>query len=125
MWVLPVDGRKDMFQMIINILLVLSVLLNAFFALKLEQEMKADRRIADKRQENVNKMLGEVSLYNARFEKYVNDQFAAIEKKFEDLPIEQMDEETKRLKNFNDGIDNIMNYGFDIPKINREGLKNG
>lgn len=114
-----------MFQMIINILLVLSVLLNAFFALKLEQELKANKRLADKRQENVNDMLGEVSLNSARFEKYVNDQFAAIEKKFEDLPIEQMDEETKRLKNFNDGIDNIMNYGFDIPKINREGLKNG
>ncbi len=121
-----------MVQMIINILLVLSVLLNAYFALKLEHDQKEQRRLSDKRQENVNEMLGEVALNIDRLEKQTMDGFtaydeklAALEKAIAGLPIEAMDEEAKRLKSFNDSIDNIMNYGFDIPKLNREGLKNG
>lgn len=114
-----------MFQMIINILLVLSVLLNAFFALKLEHDQKELRWLVNRRQENVNQMLGEVALNHERLKKLMDEELSALDKRIADLPIEEMNEEVKRAKNFNDGIDNIMNYGFDIPKINREGLKNG
>lgn len=121
-----------MFQMIINILLVLSVLLNAYFALKLEHDQKELRWLCDKRQENINQMLSEVVLNHDRLEKQTmagfkeyDEKLSVLEKTIADLPIEQMDEETQRLKTFNDGIDNIMNYGFEIPKLNREGLKNG
>lgn len=121
-----------MFQMIINILLVLSVLLNAYFALKLEHDQKELRMLSDKRQENINQMLSEVALNHDRLEKQTmagfkeyDEKLSVLEKTIADLPIEQMDEEAQRLKTFNDGIDNIMNYGFEIPKLNREGLKNG
>lgn len=119
-----------MFQMIINILLALSVLLNACFALMLEHDQKELRLRGDKRQENLNQMLGEVALNIDRLEKQMkagsteyDDRLSAVEKTLADLPIEEMDEEAKRLKNFNDGVNNILNYGTNVPKLNKEGLK--
>ena len=69
-----------MVQMIINILLVLSVLLNAYFALKLEQEVKESLRLADNRQENVNDSLGRLSLLANTAEERMNDLNEKLDK---------------------------------------------
>ena len=138
-----------MVQMIINILLVLSVLLNAYFALKLEQEGKEDRRLADKRQENVNDSLGRLSLaantdreelkaaqehMNGLNEKLtavqeenilLRDKLADLERQIAELPITAMEEEAERMKAFNDGISEIMSFNPDVPKLNKDGLRHG
>lgn len=131
-----------MVQMIINILLVLSVLLNAYFALKLEQEAKGDRRLADKRQENVNDSLGRLALSANTAEERMNDlneklaavqgenillrdKLADLEKQFAELPITAMEEEAERMKAFNDGISEIMSFNPDVPKLNKDGLRHG
>lgn len=138
-----------MVQMIINILLVLSVLLNAYFALKLEQEAKEARRLADKRQENVNDSLGRLALsantdreelkaaqerMNGLNEKLaavqgenilLRDKLADLEKQIAELPITAMEEEAERMKAFNDGISEIMSFNPDVPKLNKDGLRHG
>lgn len=134
--------RKDTVQMIINILLVLSVLLNAYFALKLEQEVKGDRRLADKRLENVNDSLGRLALSANTAEERMNglnekltavqeenillrDKLADLEKQIAELPITAMEEEAERMKAFNDGISEIMSFNPDVPKLNKDGLRHG
>lgn len=131
-----------MVQMIINILLVLSVLLNAYFALKLEQEVKEARRLADKRQENVNDSLGRLALAaNTAEDRMIGlgeklaavqgenillrDKLADLEKQIAELPITAMEEETERMKAFNDGISEIMSFNPDVPKLNKDGLRHG
>ena len=131
-----------MVQMIINILLVLSVLLNAYFALKLEQEVKGDRRLADKRLENVNDSLGRLSLAANTAEERMNDlneklaavqeenillrdKLADLERQIAELPITAMEEEAERMKAFNDGISEIMSFNPDVPKLNKDGLRHG
>ena len=131
-----------MVQMIINILLVLSVLLNAYFALKLEQEVKGDRRLADKRLENVNDSLGRLALSANTAEERMNDlnekiaavqeenillrdKLADLEKQIAELPITAMEEEAERMKAFNDGISEIMSFNPDVPKLNKDGLRHG
>ena len=138
-----------MVQMIINILLVLSVLLNAYFALKLEQEVKESLRLADNRQENVNDSLGRLALsantdheeLKAAQERMINldeklaavqgenillrDKLADLEKQFAELPITAMEEEAERMKAFNDGISEIMSFNPDVPKLNKDGLSHG
>jgi chromosome segregation ATPase len=131
-----------MVQMIINILLVLSVLLNAYFALKLEQEVKEARRLADKRLENVNDSLGRLSLAANTAEERMNglneklaavkeenillrDKLADLERQIAELPITAMEEEAERMKAFNDGISEIMSFNPDVPKLNKDGLRHG
>lgn len=131
-----------MVQMIINILLVLSVLLNAYFALKLEQEVKGDRRLADKRLENVNDSLGRLALSANTAEERMNgldekltavqeenillcDKLADLERQIAELPITAMEEEAERMKAFNDGISEIMSFNPDVPKLNKDGLRHG
>ena len=138
-----------MVQMFINILLVLSVLLNAYFALKLEQEVRADRRLADKRQESVNDSLGRLALgaskdreeLKAAQERMIGlneklaavqgenillrDKLADLEKQIAELPITAMEEEAERMKAFNDGISEIMSFNPDVPKLNKDGLRHG
>lgn len=131
-----------MVQMIINILLVLSVLLNAYFALKLEQEVKEARRLADKRLENVNDSLGRLSLSANTAEERMNglnekltavqeenillrDKLADLERQIAELPITAMEEEAERMKAFNDGISEIMSFNPDVPKLNKDGLRHG
>ena len=138
-----------MVQMIINILLVLSVLLNAYFALKLEQKVKGDRRLADKRLENVNDSLGRLALsantdreelkaaqehMNGLNEKLtavqeenilLRDKLADREKQIAELPITAMEEEAERMKAFNDGISEIMSFNPDVQKLNKDGLRHG
>lgn len=131
-----------MVQMIINILLVLSVLLNAYFALKLEQEVKGDRRLADKRLENVNDSLGRLSLAANTAQERMNglneklaavqeenillrDKLADLERQIAELPITAMEEEAERMKAFNDGISEIMSFNPDVPKLNKDGLRHG
>lgn len=110
-----------MVQMIINILLVLSVLLNAYFALKLEHEAKIDRRKNDKAVESQNKHISELALSLAK----VDERMKAMEETLKDLPVEEITEENRRLKAFNDGVASIMSFGPDVPKLNKEGLTNG
>lgn len=46
-----------------------------------------------------------------------------VEEDLEKIPVEEVNAEVQRLELFNDGIANIMGYGPDVPKLNKEVLK--
>lgn len=50
---------------------------------------------------------------------------AEIEKKLGDLPLEEMQEEYRHLAAFNEGVQNIMGFGPNVPKLDKEGVKRG
>jgi uncharacterized phage infection (PIP) family protein YhgE len=49
----------------------------------------------------------------------------SAEKKLDDLPLEEMEEEYRSLAAFNEGVQNIMGFGPNVPKLNKEGVKRG
>ena len=67
-----------------------------------------------------------MALEVAGLRQYINDQtdrLNELEKQLDRVPIEEMDEEIKRMAAWNDGWSGIVNYGKDIPKLNKEVLK--
>lgn len=108
-------------QMLYNILLALSLLLNAYYILKLEHDAKIDRRRVDRAVTSQNQQISNLALNLAR----IDERLKAVEETLKDLPVEEITEENKRLKAFNDGVASIMAFGPDVPKLNKEGLTNG
>lgn len=53
----------------------------------------------------------------------LTDRVEELEKQLDRVPIEEMDEEIKRMASWNDGWSEIVNFGKDIPKLNKEVLK--
>ena len=52
-------------------------------------------------------------------------KIAEMEKKLGELPLEQMEAEYKSLAAFNEGVQNIMGFGTEVPKLNKEAVKRG
>lgn len=47
----------------------------------------------------------------------------ALQEKLDKLPVAQFEDEVGRMKAWNDGVDSILSYGPDVPRLNKEGLK--
>jgi hypothetical protein len=133
-------------QMIYNILLALSLLLNAYYILKLEHEAKLDRELNDRRDAANSKALAHMATNFARMsdrldgycdenkklreqldaaEKKLEERLSEAEKRLEELPLAAMEEEAERMRAFNDGIGEIMSFNPDVPKLNKDGLRHG
>lgn len=48
---------------------------------------------------------------------------AELKKRLDELPVAQFEDEVGRMKAWNDGVDSILGYGPEVPKLNKEGLK--
>lgn len=46
-----------------------------------------------------------------------------LQEKLDKLPVAQFEDEVGRMKAWNDGVDSILSYGPDVPRLNKEGLK--
>lgn len=80
------------------------------------------------RLENVYGELSRISLEVAgqrQFIKDLTDRVEELEKQLDRVPIEEMDEEIKRMNAWNNGVDNILGYGVNVPKLNKEVLRHG
>ena len=86
-----------------------------------------------RRLENIDEERAHMSLEVAWQRHSINDlteridklekRLADLEKQLDRVPIEEMDEEIKRMASWNDGWSEIVNFGKDIPKLNKEVLK--
>ena len=52
-------------------------------------------------------------------------KIAELEKKLGELPTEEIEAEYRNLAAFNEGVQNILGFGANIPKLNKEGVKRG
>lgn len=48
-----------------------------------------------------------------------------VEEDLEKIPVEEVNAERERLERFNDGISNILSYGPEVPKLNKEAARRG
>ena len=50
-------------------------------------------------------------------------KFDAMQEKLDKLPVEQFEDEVSKMKDWNDGWSEIVSFGKNVPKLNKEGLK--
>lgn len=55
----------------------------------------------------------------------LTDSCAKLEKTVGEIPIAKMEDEVSRMTAWNDGIESIMNFSPEIPKLNAGGIKHG
>lgn len=102
------------FEIIAIVALVLAVV-TAGYAAGLSAKVKMLVRENDKLNDYVAKLARE----SAEFRGWCQD----MQKKVEELPVEEMNEEVKRMNAWNFGVQEIMNFGPDVPRLKKEGLK--
>ena len=102
------------FEIIAIVALVLAVV-TAGYAAGLSAKVKMLERENDKLNDYVAKLAKE----SAEFRGWCQD----MQEKFEKLPVAQMEEEVKRMNAWNDGVQSILNFGPEVPVLNKEGVK--
>lgn len=99
----------------------------------LERGFRAERELNDRRYSASSKAFANLAAKLAEMNERVNEccaenqklreRLKTLDKQFSELPLEELDEEVKRMASWNDGWSEIVNFGKDIPKLNKEGLK--
>jgi chromosome segregation ATPase len=120
---------------ILLILLAITGLLNTIVILYMQKRLKDLSDLSDRRDEALRtaaKALagtqGDLAGDIAELKKETAELTAKMdsaEKKLDDLPLEEMEEEYRSLAAFNEGVQNIMGFGPNVPKLNKEGVKRG
>ena len=88
-------------------------------------QMQADiANLYDLRKENLEKAEESVKGLARRFED-INVRLKALEKDFSELPVDDLIKSNEAEKLWNDGLRNIIIYGQDIAKLNKEAIKRG
>lgn len=126
-----------MMQIIYVILIALALLALGVVVQQLDKDARKEKALNDKRDTVTTKALANFALkfstlsHNLDYERASREKqmidlktkLEKLEEKFAELPVAQFEEETNRMKAWNDGVDNILNYGTNVPKLNKEGLK--
>lgn len=55
----------------------------------------------------------------------LDERHKKLDGEFRELPKEEMEAEYQRLVSFNTGIQNIIGFGPDVPKLNKEAIRSG
>lgn len=88
-------------------------------------QMQADiANLYDLRKENLEKAEESVKGLARRFEE-INVRLKALEKDFSELPVDDLIKSNEAEKLWNDGLRNIISYGQDVAKLNKEAIKRG
>lgn len=114
----------------VEIICVIAILLSlaamgAFNKMR-DKDMWAEKELNDRRDAANSKALAHMAVNFAQMNDRINKLAERIEKleaSMKELPMEELDEEIKRMAAWNDGFSEIIGYGRDIPKLNKEGLK--
>lgn len=95
---------------------------------KLWRELQEEKALGDRRDEAYRSALVKLAEVSDKHQEQLASmalKVAEIEKKLDDLPLEEMEEEYRSLAAFNEGVQNIMGFGPNVPKLNKEGVKRG
>ena len=78
-----------------------------------------EKKTRDLEAEQARDLVARISRVQVELERRLH----CVEEDLEKIPVEEVNAEMQRLELFNDGIANIMGYGPDVPKLNREAVK--
>ena len=104
----------------------LAVAILTAFVRVMARDFREEKGRAAKRHEQTSDAMSKVAMSVSELQEKIEvleQKQQKLSDKLKELPVEQMEEEYERLANFNDGLFEIMSFGKDIPKLNKEGLK--
>lgn len=94
----------------------------------IDEKIKSTAKAADDGIEdiktNVRSIAEANSLYDGLLSK-INAKVDRLETRLDKLPVDALTNANEAEKLWNDGLQNIINYGQDIAKLNKEGIKRG
>lgn len=93
-------------------------------------EELSDRRDATVRNAlaNLAERVAKVAEYTDTFASQVQElgkAVSAVKDTVDELPAEELKDEYKRMAAWNDGVDSIVNFSPEVPKLNMGGIKHG
>ena len=94
----------------------------------IDEKIKSTAKAADDGIEgikiNVRSIAEANSLYDGLLSK-INAKVDRLETRLDKLPVDALKNANEKKKHWNDGLQNIINYGQDIAKLSKEGIKRG
>lgn len=104
------------------------------WAFGLRRRVQVLEELCDRRDATVRNALANLAERVAKTAEYT-DTFAsqvqelgktvsAVKDTVDDLPAEELKDEFKRMAAWNDGVQNILNFGPNVPKLNKGGVEN-
>ena len=85
----------------------------------MRREMEARKAECERKHDGVLTMLSDMATKVGQ----LDGRCCELEEKYADLPVAQMEEEIKRMNAWNDGVDSILSYGPEVPRLNKEAIK--
>ena len=99
----------------------------------IDRRVKQQEELGDRRDDvlrtaiaNLARQAGELGdRYKELGDRYkeLDEKLRALDGKIEELPTEEMEAEYRRLEAFNTGVQNILSFGPDVPKLNKDALQ--
>ena len=94
----------------------------------IDEKIKNVAGIASGGIENVESNVRNIAEANSRYDGLlaeINGKVDRLETQLNELPVDALTNANDAEKLWNDGLQNIINYGQDIAKLNKEGIKRG
>lgn len=94
----------------------------------IDEKIKSAANIASGGIENVESSVRNIAETNRRYDGLlaeINVKVDRLETRLNELPVDALTNANDAEKLWNDGLQNIINYGQDIAKLNKEGIKRG
>lgn len=94
----------------------------------IDEKIKSDAKAADDGIESIKTNVRSIAEANSRYDGLlaeINSKVDRLETRLDKLPVDALTNANDAEKLWNDGLQNIINYGQDIAKLNKEGIKRG
>ena len=89
----------------------------------LDRRMKQQEELSDRRSDTFHTALANLAKTVCELDERISaldEKLQKLDGKIEELPTEQMEDEYRRLEAFNTGVQNILSFGPDVPKLNKD-----
>ena len=96
------------------------------WAAGLDRRLKQQEKLSDRRSDTFHTALANLAKTVCDLDEKINgvdERLTKLGGEFKELPKEEMEAEYQRLVSFNTGIQNIIGFGPDVPKLNKEALR--
>lgn len=116
----------DVFEIVYIITTSLAILAMAAFNRMRDKDFQEEQALNSRRYDASSEALTNGSLNLARLAERVEELGSGLKEldaKVAELPVDEMTEEVKRMSAWNDGFSEIVGFGKNVPKLNKEVLK--
>ena len=116
----------NLFEIVYIITTALAILVMAGFNRMRDRDFREERALNNRRYDTTSKALSNMALNLTEVAEMQTNLAASLkelEAKIAELPVDEMAEEVQRMSAWNDGFSEIVGFGKNVPKLNKEVLK--